>query len=100
MTLKEELEGCLLVLIHLDDDTFDTTKGFESFSEHKPFSNMESYLKVYDHDMISFTHYLNYKYIGEERLWENSAREFFSTTKSRIFYKTIIRNHKLELCLS
>jgi hypothetical protein len=100
MTLKEELEGCLLVLIHLEDDTFDETKGFTSFSEHPPFINMRSYLKVYDHDMISFTNYLNYKYIGEERLWKNSAREFFATTKSRTFYKTIVRNHKLELCLS
>jgi len=98
MTTEEELKACELVLIHLDDESFDASNGFGDFNEHPPFKNMRTYLDTHGYDMINFTSYLNFKYkIQEEPLWTNSARVFFATTKSRKFYKTIIRTLKLEL---
>ena len=118
MTIQEELKGCLLVLSHLDDDNFVLGKNISisDFKNHPPFKNMLDYLdskkddfynykgvsKIMsgysDNSMLYFTVYINLKYkIQKDPLWDKSAREFFSTTKSRNFYKTIIRTLKLEL---
>lgn len=99
MIVEEELCGCELVLIHLDDESFDISNGFGDFNEHSPFKEMQEYLKSKGHDMISFTNYINekYKIQKEPPLWEYTAKEFYATTKSRNFYKTIIRTLKLEL---
>lgn len=98
MTIQEELKGCLLVLSHLDDDMMDMNVSVKTFLEHLPFKDMHEYLHSKGHDMISFTNYINKKYkIQTEPLWEYTAKEFYATTKSRIFYKTIIRTLKLEL---
>lgn len=98
MTIQEELKGCLLILSHLDDDMMDKHVSVKTFLEHLPFKDMHEYLHSKGHDMISFTDYINKKYkIQSEPLWEYTAREFYATTKSRIFYKTIIRTLKLEL---
>jgi hypothetical protein len=98
MTIEEELKGCLLVLSHLDDDMMDRNVSVQNFLEHPPFKGMHDYLQSKGYDMISFTNYINKKYkIQSEPLWEYTAKEFYATTKSRIFYKRIIRNLKLEL---
>ena len=98
MTAQEELKGCLLVLSHLDDDMMGMNVSVSCFLEHPPFKDMHEYLQSKEHDMISFTNYINKKYkIQTEPLWEDTAKEFFATTKSRKFYKTIIRTLKLEL---
>ena len=97
MELLEELKCCELVLTHLLDESYPVS----NFADHPPFKAMWDYLSEREHDMISFTEYMNDKYhIQEKPLWVNTAKEFYATTRSRIFYKTIIRNHKLELCLS
>lgn len=56
-------------------------------------------------DMILFTLVINSKWKiydqGEFRiLLRNNPKDFFSSTKSHDFYRTIIRDLKLSLCLS
>ena len=97
MTISEELKCCELVLIHLNDESYPKS----NFNDHPPFQLMWDYLMKHNFDMISFTEYLNEKYdIQKIPLWVNTAKEFYATDKGKNFYKTIIRNHKLELCLS
>jgi hypothetical protein len=80
-------------------------KRMSSFEDIPAFSNMMKTLKKYDTEMIPFTMYLNDKYnIHESWLFNTilttSPKEFFSTTKAKDFYKIIIRELKLNLCLS
>ena len=97
---KEILECAESVYEHLIDDT--SPKNYSSFENIPAFSNMMKTLKKYNTDMVPFTMYLNDKYhIHESWLFNTiltkSPKEFFSTTKAKDFYKSIIRNLKIEL---
>ncbi len=59
----------------------------------------------FHYDYPSFTLYLNEKFKIYDHedfcdLIENDPRGFFSTIDCRNFYKTILRDLKVELCLS
>jgi uncharacterized pyridoxamine 5'-phosphate oxidase family protein len=80
-------------------------KRMSSFEDIPALSNMMKTLRKYNIDMVEFTMYLNDKYnIHESCLFDSiltkSPKEFFSTTKAKDFYKIIIRELKLNLCLS
>jgi len=96
---KEILECAESVYEHLIDDT--SPKNYSSFENIPAFSNMMKTLKKYNTDMVPFTMYLND--IHESCLFNSiltkSPKEFFSTTKAKDFYKSIIRNLKIELLL-
>ena len=94
----------------LDDSTKNYShqmilKRMSSFEDIPTLSNMMKTLRNYNIDMVEFTMYLNDKYnIHESCLFDSiltkSPKEFFSTTKAKDFYKIIIRELKLNLCLS
>ncbi len=94
----EILECAQVILNFLTDDT-DRSK-FSSFNEITSFQNMNIVLKKYNTDMTPFTFYLNSKYRMNEKLWDKSPKEFFSSKKGHDFYKMVIRDLKLKLCLS
>jgi len=97
----EILECAQSVYFFLTDNTdIKLNKSFESFMDIPSFQKMNIVLKNYNTDMIPFTHFLNCKYQISNELWCESPKEFFSTTKSHDFYKSIIRNLKLKICLS
>ena len=116
MTDLELLECAQSVYDFLIDDTDDTdirlNKSFSSFNEIPVFKKMNETLVKYDFlkdsgvaDMILFTLTLNglYKMYEQNyfrKLIRTSPRDFFSSTKSHDFYRIILRDLKLKLCLN
>lgn len=91
LTEKDELECCLSILDFLLENA-------EPPIPTPMQSKMDKILSKFGTDMVPFTQYLNNKYqIYDGLLWSYSAKEFFSTTKSIGFYKTIIRKLKIDL---
>ena len=90
----------------IDDNDIRLNKSFNSFMEIPVFRKMNETLeKCGFRDMTVFTLVLNSKWKiydqGEFRLLlRNRPRDFFSSTKSHDFYRTVIRDLKLSLCLS
>ena len=115
MTDLELLECAQSVYDFLIDDTDDTdirlNKSFSSFNEIPVFKKMNETLVKYDFlkdsgvaDMILFTLTLNglYKMYEQNyfrKLIRTSPKDFFSSTKSHDFYRTILRDLKLKLYL-
>jgi hypothetical protein len=111
MTDLELLECTQSVYDFLIDDTdIRLNKSFSSFNEIPVFKKMNEVLVKYDFgsdvaDMILFTNFLNSKYgiydvdVFGERM-KNDPKSFFSSTKSHDFYRTILRDLKLKLCLN
>jgi hypothetical protein len=113
MTDLELLECAQSVYDFLIDDTdIRLNKSFSSFNEIPVFKKMNETLVKYDFvkdsgvaDMILFTNLLNSKYgiydvdVFGERM-KNDPKSFFSSTKSHDFYRTILRDLKLKLCLN
>ncbi len=118
MTDLELLECAQSVYDFLIDDTdIRLNKSFSSFNEIPVFKKMNETLVKYDFvkgsdvatksiaDMILFTNFLNSKYgiydvdVFGERM-KNDPKSFFSSTKSHDFYRTILRDLKLKLCLN
>jgi homoserine trans-succinylase len=104
MTDLEILDCCQVILDYLLDDS--DYKNYNSIYEIPSFSKMILTLENFRNldgrpfDMVSFTKFLNNKYqIHPEGLWEKSAKEFFSTNKSKSFYKNIIRDFKLDMII-
>lgn len=95
MNSNTELECCIAIYDFLIDDKPIAT----NFGDCKSMHNMSLLLNRQNTSMVKFTQDLNIKYRIYDALWQKDAREFFGTTKGRDFYKRIIRNLKLELCL-
>lgn len=95
---NNEILECAQVIHDFLTDNSDHTV-YESFNDIPPFQNMNIVLSKYNTDLIPFTHFLNCKYNISNNLWVNSPKEFFSTTNSHSFYKRIIRDLKLKVCL-
>ncbi len=113
MTDLELLECAQSVYDFLIDDTdIRLNKSYNSFMEVPAFKNMNYTLIKYEFtkhsgvaDMVLFTLTLNglYKIYDQNdfrELLRNRPKDFFSTTKSHDFYRTILRELKLNLCLS
>lgn len=113
MTDLELLECVQSVYDFLIDDTdIRLNKSFSSFNEIPVFKKMNETLLKYDFvknsdvaDMVLFTLTLNSKWkIYEQndfrKLIRTSTKDFFSSTKSHDFYRTILRDLKLKLCLN
>ena len=116
MTDLELLECVKDVYDFLIDDTDDTdirlNKSFSSFNEIPVFKKMNETLVKYDFvkdsgvgDMILFTLTLNdlykiYEQNDFRKLIRTSPKDFFSSTKSHDFYRTILRDLKLKLYLN
>ncbi len=113
MTDLELLECAQSVYDFLIDDTdIRLNKSYNSFMEIPAFKNMNDTLIKYEFtkhsdvaDMVLFTITLNglYKIYDQNdfrELLRNRPKDFFSTTKSHDFYRTILRELKLNLCLS
>jgi hypothetical protein len=96
----------------IDDEDINLNKSFNSFMEFHTFKKMNETLTRYGCckengvvDMVGFTTMLNNRFklydidIFEERMI-NDPKSFFSTTISHNFYRTILRELKLNLCLS
>jgi hypothetical protein len=112
MTDLELLECVQSVYDFLIDDTdIRLNKSFSSFNEIPVFKKMNEILVKYDFedsgvaDMILFTLTIN----GVFRIYEqndfresmrNNPKNFFSSTKSHDFYRIILRDLKLKLCLN
>lgn len=83
-----------------DNNDFGRNYSYESFMDIPVFKRMRETLSKYDTDMLPFTKFLNTKYkIYPEPIWcesQPTAKEFF-TTKSRGFYKIILRDLKVNL---
>lgn len=98
----------------VDDIDINLNITFNSFMNIPSFSKMNEILKKYDFgseeyisdsDIIVFTLVLNSKFkIYDQNnlrnLLKENSKNFFSTTKSHDFYRTIIRDLKLKICLS
>ena len=104
MTDLELLECVQSVYDFIIDDT--DTSGFRSFSDIPVNEKMNETLSKYGftNDISVFTIILNNKFkIYEEFSFRsylrNKPRDFFSSTNSHDFYRTIIRELKLNLCL-
>ena len=113
MTDLELLECAQSVYDFLIDDTdIKLNKSFSSFNEIPVFKKMNETLVKYDFvknsdvaDIVLFTLTLNSKWkIYEQndfrKLLRTSPKDFFSSTKSHDFYRTILRDLKLKLCLN
>jgi hypothetical protein len=113
MTDLELLECAQSVYDFLIDDVdIKLNLTFNSFMQIPTFSKMNETLVKYHFckksrvaDMTNFTLVLNYRWkIYEQndfcKLLEINPKHFFSTTKSHDFYRIIIRDLKLKLCLS
>jgi len=95
----------------IDDTDIRLNKSFNSFMEIPTFKKMNETLVKYDFvkdsgvaDMILFTLTLNglykiYEKNDFRKLIRNSSKDFFSSTKSHDFYRIILRDLKLKLCL-
>ena len=116
MTDLELLECAQSVYDFLIDDTdIKLNRSYDSLTEIPVFKKMNETLLKYDFgsgtpqgqglNMILFTLTLNglYKIYDQNdfrKLIRNSPRDFFSSTKSHDFYRTILRDLKLKLCLN
>lgn len=112
MTDLELLECAQSVYDFLIDDTdIRLNKSFSSFNEIPVFKKMNETLVKYDFedsgvaDMILFTLTLNGLYKMYEQNYfrksiRNNPKDFFSSTKSHDFYRIILRDLKLKLCLN
>lgn len=113
MTNIELLECAQSVYDFLIDDTYIIlNKSFNSFMEIQSFKKMNDTLVNYNFckeseisDMVGFTTMLNNRFklydvdIFEERMI-NDPKAFLSNKKSQEFYKTILRELKLNLYLN
>jgi len=97
----------------IDDNDIRLNKSHNSFMENPSFKKMNDTLTKYGFgnewseraDMVLFTITLNGLYKIYDRndfrkLLRDTPKDFFSTTKSHDFYRTILRELKLNLCLS
>jgi len=110
MTDIELLECTQSVYDFLIDDTdIRLNKSYNSFMEITAFKKMNDTLVKYEFlkyaDMVLFTLTLNglykiYEQNDFRKLIRNSPKDFFSSTKSHDFYRTILRDLKLKLCLN
>lgn len=113
MTNLELMECAQSVYDFLIDDTdIRLNKSFNSFNEIPAFKKMSETLIKYEFvrysdvaDMVLFTLTLNgvYKIYDQNsfrKLLRDTPKDFFSSTKSHDFYRTILRELKLNLCLS
>ena len=111
MTNIELLECTQSVYDFLIDDTdIRLNKSFNSFMEIPAFKKMNDTLVKYElyhgqKNMVLFTLTLNdvykiYEQNSFKKLIRNSPKDFFSSTKSHDFYRTILRDLKLKLCLN
>jgi hypothetical protein len=112
MTDIELLECAQSVYDFLIDDTdIKLNKSFNSFMEITAFNNMNDTLVKYEFtkhsgvaDMVLFTLTLNglckiYDQNDFRKLLRDTPKDFFSTTKSHDFYRTVLRELKLNLYL-
>ena len=95
MKITQELECSIVILDFLLDD--EDHHNYSSFDDIPKFKKMNIILSKNNTDMLPFTNYVNSKYFGNSSLWDKSPKEFFSTTKSRLFYRRLIRKLKLDL---
>lgn len=113
MTDLELLECVQSVYDFLTDDTdIRPNLSFSSFNEITSFKKMNDTLEKFgfigsglNPDMATFTIIVNnrfqiFKVYEFRQLLRNNPKDFFSTTKAHDFYRTIIRDLKLSLCLS
>ena len=113
MTDLELLECAQSVYDFLIDDTdIRSNKSFSSFNEIPVFKKMNETLVKYDFvensdvaDMVLFTLTINglfriYEQNDFRKLIRTSPKDFFSSTKSHDFYRIILRDLKLKLCLN
>lgn len=113
MTDLELLECAQSVYDFLIDDTdIRLNKSFSSFNEIPVFRKMNETLLKYDFvknsdvaDMVLFTLTINGVFrIHDQNDFRKSLRsspkDFFSSTKSHDFYRTILRDLKLKQCLN
>ncbi len=101
------IECAQSVYDHLMDDT--NIKDYNSFEDIPAFKRMNDILSKHGFitefggvDMIGFTSELNdifeiYEVSQFRNLLRDRPRDFFSKTKSRNFYRTILRELKLSL---
>ena len=104
MKNSEILECCEAVVEFLENENVDWRGRNLSFSVvtmTPEYHKMIEVIRKYEMgDMISFTKYLNNKYkIYPDPLWEATAKEFFATDKGINFYKTIVRDIKINQVL-
>ena len=96
---SEILECSQAILCFIIDDS--DPKMYNSFLDIPSLKNMNNILSKYNTDMVPFTIFINSKYkIYSEPLWDKSAREFFSTSKSEMLYKNVIRELKIKELLT
>ena len=116
MTDIELLECTQSVYDFLIDDTgVKLNRSYDSLTEIPVFKKMNETLIKYDFgsgtpqgqgsNMILFTLTLNglykiYEQNDFRKLIRNSPRDFFSSTNSHDFYRIILRDLKLKLCLN
>jgi hypothetical protein len=113
MTDIELLECTQSVYDFLIDDTdIRLNKSFNSFMEIPTFKKMNDTLIRYEFtkhsdvaDMVLLTLTLNdvykiYEQNSFKKLIRNSPKDFFSSTKSHDFYRIILRDLKIKLCLN
>ena len=113
MTDLELLECVQSVCDFLIDDTdIRLNKSHSSFMEIISFKKMNDTLVKYEFakhsdvaDMVLLTLTLNgvwkiYEQNDFRKLLRDTPKDFFSSTKSHDFYRTILRELKLRLCLS
>jgi hypothetical protein len=96
----------------IDDADIKSNKSYDSFMEIPAFKKMNDTLIKYEFakysdvaDMVLFTLTLNglYKIYNQNdfrKLLRDTPKDFFSTTKSHDFYRTILRDLKLKLYLN
>lgn len=96
MTDYQILECCEAVLNFLNEDI--PVKEASALGFKTPCSvYMSAMLKSHNYGgMISFTEYLNRKYDLGYKLQDNLGYKTFFTNESRGFYKSIIRNLKIN----
>jgi hypothetical protein len=116
MTDLELLECAQSVYDFLIDDTdIKLNRSYDSLTEIPVFKKMNETLLKYDFgsgtpqgqglNMILFTLTLNglykiYEKNDFRKLIRTSPKDFFSSTKSHDFYRIILRDLKLKLCLN
>ena len=94
----------------IDDNDIEKNKSLNSFMEIPTFKKMNETLVKYEFvhgqkNKVLFTLTLNdvykiYEQNGFKKLIRNSPKDFFSSTKSHDFYRIILRDLKLKLCLN
>ena len=103
-----------LELLECAQSVYDFLTDVTDITPDKIFNSIPSLKKMNDTlekfglnpaDMVTFTIIVNNRFqifeVYEFReLLRRNSKDFFSTTKSHDFYRTIIRDLKLSLCLS